>query len=284
MAVKVPDAATLLAAYDEQLRLEAEVRTAKWVRAFTPVLLAAFADRGYVTYKSLSTLTLEQIDQLVATVVSAFRDGTDVQAIEWKTRGHDLPTELTAILRRHDFAPGPEETIMAGPVSKLTRKVASPSGVTIRRAGEAGDLAEDVRRVISAQTLAFTQSQTDDPAAAAWLEGEAGRAAELMFQLQGRPTGLELWLAEAEGKVVGSGRVDVVEGTDFAGLWGGSVTPAWRGRGVYRALLAARAQAAKGLGAKLLYCDASPDSARVLTRAGLQPISTTIPYVWTRDR
>ncbi len=38
--------------------------------------------------------------------------------------------------------------------------------------------------------------------------------------------------------------LEPVRGTDFAGIWGGATREEWRGRGIYRALTAARARSA----------------------------------------
>ena len=73
----------------------------------------------------------------------------------------------------------------------------------------------------------------------------------------------------------------IAPGTDFAGLWGGSTLPAWRGRGIYRALVARRAQLAVGHGYRFLQVDASDDSRPILERLGFVAVTTTTPYVWT---
>ncbi|MGW5362427.1 hypothetical protein [Actinopolymorpha pittospori] len=72
----------------------------------------------------------------------------------------------------------------------------------------------------------------------------------------------------------------VTEGTEFAGLWGGSTLVGWRGRGIYRALVARRAHLAVERGIRYLRVDASPDSAPILRRLGLLAVATTTPYVW----
>ena len=69
--------------------------------------------------------------------------------------------------------------------------------------------------------------------------------------------------------------------TQFAGLWGGATRPAWRGRGIYRALVARRAQFAAARDVRFLQVDASDDSRPILERLGFVAITTTTPYVWT---
>jgi GNAT superfamily N-acetyltransferase len=67
----------------------------------------------------------------------------------------------------------------------------------------------------------------------------------------------------------------------FARLLGGSTLPQWRGRGIYRALIAARAQRAAARSVKYLQVDASNDSTPILCRLGFRAVTTTTTYVWT---
>jgi GNAT superfamily N-acetyltransferase len=72
-------------------------------------------------------------------------------------------------------------------------------------------------------------------------------------------------------------------GSPFAGLWGGATLREWRGRGIYRALVAWRAQLAAARGVPYLQVDASSDSAPILRHLGFHPLATT-PYVWVPRR
>jgi GNAT superfamily N-acetyltransferase len=96
----------------------------------------------------------------------------------------------------------------------------------------------------------------------------------------------QFWVAESDNgdgsRVVCSGRLAMVEGTEFAGVWGGSTLPEWRGRGIYRALTAARARAALAEGVRYIQSDCTSMSRPILERSGLVAVTTTTPYVWTR--
>ncbi len=72
-------------------------------------------------------------------------------------------------------------------------------------------------------------------------------------------------------------------GTDFAGIWGGATLPAWRGRGIYRALTAARARSALARARRLIHSDSTEFSRPILERSGLVKVSTTTPYEWHRS-
>jgi GNAT superfamily N-acetyltransferase len=82
----------------------------------------------------------------------------------------------------------------------------------------------------------------------------------------------------ADGAPVSGGRLDLDEGTDFAGLFGGATLPEWRGRGLYRATVAKRAELARERGYRYLYVDALPTSRPILERLGFVQITTTRPF------
>ena len=91
-----------------------------------------------------------------------------------------------------------------------------------------------------------------------------------------------MWLAEADGQVVSAGRLEIVPDTEFAGLWGGATRQQWRGKGIYRAMTAARARYARDHGVRYLQSDCTEMSRPILERSGLRRITTTTPYVWKR--
>ncbi len=90
--------------------------------------------------------------------------------------------------------------------------------------------------------------------------------------------GSTFFLAEADGSLIGWARVFVRRGVALLGA--AEVVPAWRGRGIHRALIAARARQAEAEGALHLVAqarDGSP-SARNLAAMGLRPIWTRHDY------
>ncbi|QQB64793.1 GNAT family N-acetyltransferase [Kytococcus sedentarius] len=109
-----------------------------------------------------------------------------------------------------------------------------------------------------------------------------GPSAEEALERLHAADGASMWLLERDEEVLSAGRLELVPGTDFAGLWGGATHEAWRGRGLYRALTAARARHAQALGARFVYVECSPMSQPILERSGLSRITTTTPYVWQR--
>jgi hypothetical protein len=73
---------------------------------------------------------------------------------------------------------------------------------------------------------------------------EAVAVANALLRRLSFDDGMQLWVAEAAGQVVSTGRLEPVSGTEFAGIWGRATRQQWRGRGIYRALTATRARSA----------------------------------------
>lgn len=260
----------LLAAYDAQLRGAAEMAGASRWEQHGPVVRGVFGDGGFVSLLGPDVLAVEDLEAVVTDSVSWFRDETDVATFEWRTRAHDRPVELVDQLVAHGLVAEEPETVMVGRADLLAARVDLPDGVVVRRAGEGGDLLEDVRRASECAGVVFGGGSGRD-----WRH-QADRMAR-------EPHLVGLWLAEADGLVVASGRLEVVPGTEFAGLWGGGTLVEWRGRGIYRALVSARARAALELGVAYLQSDCSAMSRPILQRSGLEPVTTTTPYLWTRQ-
>ncbi|WP_309617996.1 GNAT family N-acetyltransferase, partial [Salinibacterium sp.] len=114
-----------------------------------------------------------------------------------------------------------------------------------------------------------------------WGEDFSWLANDLHSRITAEPENIVVLVAEDEGRVVSAAWLVFKDGTDFAGLWGGSTLVEWRDQGIYTALVARRAQIAWERGVKYLQVDASKDSEPILLRLGFIAITTTTPYVWT---
>jgi acetyltransferase (GNAT) family protein len=262
------DRAAFLAAYDEQLRTDAETPSALAVERLGPLRLVDFGGgRGFVTYQDLGGADADGIRELVARAVAHYEANPQIRRVEWKTRGHDHAPGLHEALLDHGFVAEEPESIMIGEAKALAVDVELPEGVSLRRVTDEAD----VRAMCAMQGEVFGDSASEvDAMAAALLR-------RLTFD-----DGMELWVAEADGQVVSAGRLEPVDGTTFAGVWGGSTLEEWRGRGIYRALTAARARSALALGKTLMHSDSTEYSRPILERYGLLKVSTTTPYLWER--
>ncbi|GAA4111356.1 GNAT family N-acetyltransferase [Knoellia locipacati] len=266
------DRSALLAAYDTQLRREAEVPSALSATELGPLILATYqGGRGFITYRDLATeagpATEESVRALVAGALEHYRSDPEITRVEWKTRGHDHAPGLHEALVAAGFEAEEPESVMIGEAGLLAVDVELPSGVEIRRAtGE-----DEVARVEHVAGEIFG----DEP------DRIAAQVAEVVARFRRDPL-FEVWFAETDGQVVTTGRLEPVEGTEFAGIWGGSTLPEFRGRGIYRALTAARARSAIAHGKRWINSDSTEFSRPILERSGLVKVSTTTPYIWAR--
>jgi GNAT superfamily N-acetyltransferase len=256
------DQATLLAKYDAQLR--------QWVpevpqpghsyETVGPVLRVFGGHRGFVDTAQNLGGTGADLDAIIAEQVAFF--AARGESFEWKTRGNDEPAELPDRLIAAGFVPEERETVVVGEAAQLATDTPVPDGITIRQVTDRADL----------ERIAAMESSV-------WGEDWSWLADDLEGRLQ--VGDVVILVAEADGTVVSAAWLVTKPGRDFAGLWGGSTLAEWRGRGIYRALVARRAQIATERGIPYLQVDASDDSRPILERLGFVAITTTTPYVWT---
>jgi len=177
----------------------------------------------------------------VESLVARMRDVTG--HVEWKYYSHDLPADLPDRLVAAGLEPEDEETVVVAEAASIPPP---PGDVELR---------------------IVTEEFVD---LAAGIFGER-------FDLPERAIAV---VAVLDGKAVSGGRVDFEDGVEFAGLFGGVTLPEYRGRGLYRATVAKRAELARERGYRWLYSDALPTSRPILERVGFVPITTTTPYVF----
>jgi GNAT superfamily N-acetyltransferase len=265
---RVPDldAVELLARYDSQLRGQLPDRLPEGVHVERdgPLLrFVGFGHGGFVDYRDLGGLDGTELDDLIQRQVRVFADRAE--PFEWKLHGHDRPADLAERLFSAGFVPEDLETVVIAPVSAVAGEVLLPDSVTLREVSQRADLDR-----IGAMEEAIWQ---DDRAG--WL------ADSLQAEHAVEPDAMAIVVAEAAGNVVCAGWVRFAPGTDFATLWGGGTLPEWRGRGIYRAIVAYRANLATRRGFRYLQVDASADSRPILERLGFVAVTTTTPFVWT---
>ena len=260
------DAASLLKIYDDQLRTHVHDREPAGVtRTFDGPLqrISGLGPGGWVMYRDLGGIEGAALDELIERQVRYFADlGLK---FEWKYHGHDLPADLPDRLLAAGFVPEERETIVVAPIERVALDAAPPPGVEIRELTEPADY----RRI-------------GDMERAVWGEDDiSGWMESLEEEVAADPEGTRVFLALAGDDAVSAGWIRFPSATDFGTLWGGSTRKEWRGRGIYRSLVAARARVAAERGRRYLQVDASDDSRPILERLGFIPVGTTTPYVWT---
>jgi GNAT superfamily N-acetyltransferase len=163
--------------------------------------------------------------------------------VEWKYYSHDGP-ELRERLLAAGLEPEDEETVVVAEAASIAPP---PAEVELRLAAD--EFVELADRVFGRRHGA------------------------------GLPDKTAAVVAVVEGQPVAGGRVDFEEGVEFAGLFGGVTLPEFRGRGLYRAVVAKRAELARERGYRWLYSDALPTSRPILERLGFVRLTTTTPFV-----
>lgn len=268
------DDAELLQAFDTQIRRVPDEQPGFRVDLIdepAPMLLVVPTEGaawgGGVFWNALDTSTA---DAAIAAAVEVFR-GTG-QEWEWKYYAYDQPADLTDRLRAAGFEPDDEEALVIGEVETVRARLAdapAPAGVTIRHLrADAEGRAEDWQGIA-------------DLHQAVWDEDPTKYVTGLAAAQEADPDGVSTWVAVADdGTVVCAARVNFHPGTDFASMWGGSTLEAYRGRGIYKALVSRRADEAAQRGFRFLQVDASPDSRPILERLGLRTLTSTTPWMW----
>jgi GNAT superfamily N-acetyltransferase len=254
----------LLAAFDAQRgRLRSPLPAGVEVTRDGPLLRTAGRPRGgFVEYRDLAGLEGAALDRLIDRQVRYF--AARGERFEWKLYGHDLPRDLPERLRAAGFAAEPEEAVAIAAVGAIAAEPRPPVGVTLRDVSSQADLAR----------IAELESRV-------WGEDHAWLAEQLGADLALDPDALRVVVAEAAGELVSAAWTRLGRDTPFASLNGGATLPAWRGRGIYRALVVQRAGVAAARGYRYLQVDASDDSAPILARLGFELVGATTPFIWS---
>jgi GNAT superfamily N-acetyltransferase len=182
---------------------------------------------------------------------------------EWKAYAHDRPDDLGGRLRSAGFTPEPQEAVMVAATDDLPTDVTLPEGVQLHPVTDAAG----VDLVARVHEQAFGTSS-------------ARLRQRLLDQLSQNSQTVSMVVAMAGDLPVSSARMELSPGMQFASLWGGGTVAAWRGRGIYRALVAHRARIAADLGYRYLQVDATDQSRPILERLGFAILSTTTAYVY----
>jgi ribosomal protein S18 acetylase RimI-like enzyme len=253
------DSRAVLAAYDEQIRRHpVPGGPGGWVERDRGVVRCIGGADGWngVTWSALADA---DADAIIAAQVSRFAELA--HAWEWKHYSYDRPRDLPDRLLAAGFTRQPAEALLVAELADLTLDVSPPADVQLRAVLDE----EDVGALVSVHDAVFG-------------EDHSALGVVMLDALRRRPSSLAGVIAVAEDTPIAAGRVKFHAGTDFASLWGGGTLPAWRGRGVFRSLVAHRAALAAARGFRYLLVDALPASRPILKRLGFVELATTTPF------
>lgn len=214
--------------------------------------------RNPLRWVSWSSLDETNADEVIANEILYHRAAN--VGFEWKLYGRDRPADLPARLQRHGLVPGPPEAVMVYDLS-LRPLPAATDKCTVKRVDQR-DQIEDFRGVAE-EALGKDYGLT------------CSELADALAQASTQHLG---YIAYAGTEPVSIGRLYTHPLSVFGGLYGGTTRVEYRGRGFYRALVAARAIDAIEFGARYLIVDALPTSRPILERLGFRHLDDTIPF------
>jgi ribosomal protein S18 acetylase RimI-like enzyme len=253
------DRAAVLAAYDEQIRRRPQPEGPDGrVETDDAVVRQLAGPDGWsgVTWSRLDAATA---DAAIAAEVARFAEHG--QPWEWKHHSHDPPPDLPRRLEAAGLEPEEPEALLVAEIAGLDLDAPPPAGVEIVVAVDP----EGVDMVVAVHDEVF--------------RGDGSGLRGPLLAALARPDQPTLGVvALADGTPVAAARAEFHAGTDFASLWGGGTLPGWRGRGIFRALVARRAGLAAARGYRWLQVDALPTSEPILARLGFVRLATTTPF------
>lgn len=254
------DSTEILALFDRHQRIDIEHPGVR--REVTPRVVRFVRAGGGMNWVGYSWLEGADLDAVIAEQTAYFQPLG--QPFSWHVYDHDQTPELGGRLEalgfRPDDSPG---AVMVLALDSAPRALTAPvTGADLRPITRRGHL-EDVIDIME-QVWGGNFG---------WMRQRLGGHLEI-------PGYLSLYAAYVDDQPASAAWVYFYPGSPFAGLFGGSTLPAWRGRGLYSALLAIRAQEALRRGYRWLYIDASPMSEPIVARHGFQRVTRLTDYEW----
>ncbi len=214
-------------------------------------------DRNFILYTDLDEETAEAAIARQAAYFAALG-----KPVEWKLFGHDRPADLGARLEAGGFAAEEEDAILVLELARAPEELLRPITADVRRLTDPAEL-EVVRAVL----------------AEVW-DKEFAWLPERMARLMAADGFASVYLAYVDDEPAAAAWIFLPAGSRFAGMWAGSTRARYRGRGLYSALVAARAQEAIARGFQFLTIDAGEMSRPIVERFGFELLTMAREYVW----
>ena len=255
------DRTQILALFDQERR---DLPLSGTRHEVTPSLVRHVALTGAHSDIAYSHHTPATIDAAIATQIAYFhRLG---HSFEWKVFDHDQPPTLRERLLAHGFVAGDTEAFLVLDLQDAPQALLAP-------------VTHDVRRVVSPDDVADYHAVREQ----AWGRQGTGHI-DVAALLRDSPDETAVYVAYVDGTPASCARASFDHGSQFAGMWGGATVPAFRKRGLYQALVAARVQEARRRGYRFMTIDAFPTSRPIVERLGFRFLTYTHPLEWHPSR
>lgn len=207
-----------------------------------------------------SKLEASNADAVIAEQVDYFsRLG---RPFNWKVFAHDRPPDLMERLVAHGLKMDEEtDAIMALDVARAPESLLAEPAADVRRLTDRTQLSEVITILEEVWGGSFN-----------WVHERMGGHMEI-------PGYLSIFVAYVNDVPASAGWTYYGKG-HFAGLWGGSTLEAYRARGLYTALLAARVREAQRRGVTYLTIDAGAMSRPIVARHGFEVLTYATDCGW----
>ncbi len=194
---------------------------------------------------------------------------------EWKVYSHDQPPDLKDRLANRGLEIGDQESVMILDLAGRQSWIEPPSA-NHKSQIENPKSAVHVECVQTSTQVVVFKEVAEEVFGGDW----SFTANQLLAAINRQDITHRGYIGYLNDTAASVGRLYVHPESWFAGLYGGGTRPDFRGWGVYRATVAARARDAIKWGAKYLMVDARETSRAILERMGFEKVGETWPCVF----
>lgn len=244
----------LLNKYHKELRVNAQ--TTGFRREATSHVvrhISEYDDRGFILASSLT-------EQNARSVIQAEKEYFKQigQPFEWKLFSYDSPSNLKELLLAEGFKEDEEEALLV-------------LDLTIDKDLLDRQIPAELKEITDENGVKDIVRLMDE----IWQEKHDSLGKRLWQDKQQHPDDLFLYGIYDGNQLVSGAWMYLEKESSFASLWGGATQPAYRGRGYYKDLVAARAKKASEYDYSFLTVDARPMSRPILERLNFQLLAYT---------
>ena len=213
---------------------------------------------GTIIYSQLDETN---VDQVIREQIAWFT--ARGQNFEWKAYDYDTPADLVARLAAQGFIIEESESIMVLDLAQAPAALLQP-------------VSQPIQRLATSEALSVVRTIEE----AVWGGDFRWLIDFLGHALRYHPMQMSVYVAYAGDVPASAAWIYYPADSRFASLWGGSTVVAYRGQGLYTALLAIRAQEAISRHVEFLTVDASAMSRPILEKFGFIKIAESYPCKW----
>ena len=254
----------ILALYDDQERRNS-ISPQYEREAAGPVVRHKSLDPTRLSFIIYSDLTEENAEEIILEQIRWYQEEVKGVGLEWKTFDHDLPVDLKQRLKAQGFEEDEVEALLVIDLQNCPTIYLEP-------------VTADVRRITDAALIADV---------AAIQEGVYDREFDWLINhlhesISSQADFWSIYIAYVDDQPACAGWASFPQNSSFAGLWGGATLPQYRKKGLYTAVVAARAQEAIKRGYRFLTVDAGDMSRPILEKHGFRLLTHTTPFSWKK--